>query len=123
MKEGLRQLGHTAAAEKSIHYSYEMVALTPETAQALGIEISEEDAKKPYLEMSGRKGFGVKADDLIDALQAKATEAVRGGERRGAFSSDEVERTLGARSPSVRSATSCSSTAATRSSPSTSMRR
>jgi arginyl-tRNA synthetase len=89
VKEGLRQLGHAAEAEKSIHYSYEMVALTPETAQALGIEVSEEDAKKPYLEMSGRKGLGVKADDLIDALQAKATERVREGGRGDELTQDE----------------------------------
>jgi len=66
-----------------------MVALTPETAQALGIEISEEDAKKPYLEMSGRKGLGVKADDLIDDLQAKATERVREGGRGDELTEDE----------------------------------
>ena len=71
VKEGVRQLGHAREAEKSIHYSYEMVALTPATAKALGIEVSEEDSKKPYIEMSGRKGLGVKADDLIDALQVE----------------------------------------------------
>jgi arginyl-tRNA synthetase len=90
VKEGLRQLGHAAEAEKSIHFSYEMVALTPATAQALGIEISEEDAKKPYLEMSGRKGFGVKADDLIDALQTKATEAVREGGKSESLAPQEM---------------------------------
>jgi len=74
VKEGVRQLGHAREAEKSIHFSYEMVALTPATAKALGIEVSEADAKKPYIEMSGRKGLGVKADDLLDALQSKATE-------------------------------------------------
>jgi arginyl-tRNA synthetase len=79
VKEGVRQLGHARAAENSIHFSYEMVALTPATATALGIEVSDADSKKPYIEMSGRKGLGVKADDLLDALQAKATEAVRKG--------------------------------------------
>jgi arginyl-tRNA synthetase len=91
VKEGLRQLGHTAEAEKSIHYSYEMVALTPATAKALGIEISDEDAKKPYLEMSGRKGFGVKADDLIDAMQVKAAEAVREGSKSESLTPAETE--------------------------------
>jgi arginyl-tRNA synthetase len=79
VKEGLRQLGHAKEAENSIHFSYEMVALTPQTAQALGMEISDDDAAKAYVEMSGRKGLGVKADDLIDALEQKATEAVREG--------------------------------------------
>jgi arginyl-tRNA synthetase len=76
VKEGLRQLGHAKAAENSIHFSYEMVALTPATAKALGIEISDDDAKKQYIEMSGRKGLGVKADDLLDAMEFKAREAV-----------------------------------------------
>ncbi len=91
VKEGVRQLGHAREAESSIHYSYEMVALTPATAIALGIDVSEEDAKKPYLEMSGRKGLGVKADDLLDALQAKAAESVREGRGEG-LSSEELEQ-------------------------------
>jgi arginyl-tRNA synthetase len=72
VKEGVRQLGHAREAENSIHYSYEMVALTPATATALGIDVSDEDSKKPYIEMSGRKGLGVKADDLINLLESKA---------------------------------------------------
>jgi arginyl-tRNA synthetase len=77
VKEGVRQLGHAREAESSIHYSYEMVALTPATARELGMVISEEDSKRAYVEMSGRKGFGVKADDLLDELGRKATEAVQ----------------------------------------------
>ncbi|HBY61975.1 MAG TPA: arginine--tRNA ligase [Solibacterales bacterium] len=73
---GLRQLGHTEQAEKSIHFSYEMVALSPRTCVELGIELSEEDKKRPYVEVSGRKGLGVKADDLIDKLTEKALEEV-----------------------------------------------
>jgi arginyl-tRNA synthetase len=76
VKEGVRLLGHTKQAESSIHFSYEMVALTPVTARALGMEISDEDSQRAYVEMSGRKGFGVKADDLMDELEKKATEAV-----------------------------------------------
>ena len=123
VKEGVRQLGHAREAEKSIHFSYEMVALTPATAKALGIEVSDEDAKKPYIEMSGRKGLGVKADDLIDALQAKAA---RIGARRASGEGLDRCRDRAARprrSPSPRSATSCSSTAATKSSPSISTKR
>jgi arginyl-tRNA synthetase len=77
VKEGVRQLGHAKEAENSIHYSYEMVALTPATAKELGMEISDEDAKRAYVEMSGRKGFGVKADDLLDELERKASVAVQ----------------------------------------------
>jgi arginyl-tRNA synthetase len=91
VREGLRQLGHQREAENSIHFSYEMVALTPATANALGIEVSEADARKPYIEMSGRKGLGVKADDLLDALHSKATEAVREGSKREGLSEAEVE--------------------------------
>jgi arginyl-tRNA synthetase len=73
---GLRALNYTEQAENSIHFSYEMVALTPGTCIELGIELSEEDRCKPYVEVSGRKGLGVKADDLIDKLIAKALEEV-----------------------------------------------
>jgi arginyl-tRNA synthetase len=92
VKEGVRQLGHVREAENSIHYSYEMVALTPATAKALGIDVSEEDSRKPYIEMSGRKGLGVKADDLIDALQSKAAESVREGSKREGLTDDDVEQ-------------------------------
>lgn len=77
VKEGVRQVAGEKAAEASIHFAYEMVALTPVTAKALGMEISEEDASRAYVEMSGRKGLGVKADDLLDALERKATENVQ----------------------------------------------
>jgi arginyl-tRNA synthetase len=56
----------------SIHFSYEMVALSPAACDELGIELSPEDRARPYIEMSGRKGLGVKADDLIDQLEAGA---------------------------------------------------
>ena len=55
-------------AGNSIHFSYEMVALSPRTCIEMGIELSDEDKRKPYVEVSGRKGLGVKADDLIDKL-------------------------------------------------------
>jgi arginyl-tRNA synthetase len=74
--EGLRQLGYTQQADQSVHFNYEMVALSPRTCAELGIAISEEDRKKPYVEVSGRKGLGVKADDLMDTLIEKALEEV-----------------------------------------------
>ncbi len=73
---GLRALGFERQAEASIHFSYEMVALSPRTCVELGIELSEEDKKRPYIEVSGRKGLGVKADDLIDKLIEKALDEV-----------------------------------------------
>ncbi|HXJ05396.1 MAG TPA: arginine--tRNA ligase [Candidatus Acidoferrum sp.] len=75
--EGLRRLGHAQAAEKSIHLSYEIVALTPRCAAEMGYELTIEEAKKPYVEVSGRKGFGVKADDLIDKLETATLAEVR----------------------------------------------
>jgi len=73
---GLKALDFTDQAAASVHFSYEMVALSPRTCIEMGIELSEEDRKKPYVEVSGRKGLGVKADDLIDKLIEKALEEV-----------------------------------------------
>ena len=72
----LRGMGYAEAADNYTHFSYEMVALTPRCAIDLGYTISEEDQKKSYIEVSGRKGFGVKADDLIDTLTAAAKSEV-----------------------------------------------
>jgi len=72
----LRGMGYTEAADHYTHFSYEMVALTPRCAIDLGYTISEEDQKKSFIEVSGRKGFGVKADDLLDRLIAAAKSEV-----------------------------------------------
>ncbi len=74
---GLRALGHEKEAENSIHLSYEIVALTPRCAAEMGYELTPEEAKKPYVEVSGRKGFGVKAEDLLDKLEAATLEEVQ----------------------------------------------
>jgi arginyl-tRNA synthetase len=62
--------------DASVHFSYEMVALSPAACDELGIELSEDDRARPYIEMSGRKGLGVKADDLINQLEAGALSEV-----------------------------------------------
>ena len=72
--QALRGMGHVDQANRYTHFSYEMVALTPRCAVELGYSVSDEDKARPYIEVSGRKGFGVKADDLIDKLIA-ATRA------------------------------------------------
>src|SRR5277367_3715970 len=72
----LRGMGYTEAADNYTHFSYEMVALTPRCAIDLGYTISDEDRTKSYIEVSGRKGFGVKADDLLDQLIAAAKTEV-----------------------------------------------
>jgi arginyl-tRNA synthetase len=74
--EALRGLGYAAEASRYTHFSYEMVALTPRCAMELGYAVSDEDQKRPYIEVSGRKGFGVKADDLIDQLIAASKKEV-----------------------------------------------
>jgi arginyl-tRNA synthetase len=70
--QGLRSLQYEAQASKSVHFSYEMVALSPKSLKELGYAASEEEKDRSFLEVSGRKGLGVKADDLLDRLEEKA---------------------------------------------------
>jgi arginyl-tRNA synthetase len=86
--QALRGMGYTEQADRYTHFGYEMVALTPRCAVELGYDVSPEDLARPYIEVSGRKGFGVKADDLIDKLIA-ATRAEVDARQTGR---DEVER-------------------------------
>jgi arginyl-tRNA synthetase len=74
--EALRALGYNQQADHYTHFSYEMVALTPRCAAELGYQLSDEEKARSYIEVSGRKGFGVKADDLIDTLIASAKKEV-----------------------------------------------
>ncbi len=85
--EALRGLGHHEAADHYTHFSYEMVALTPRCAAELGYQLSEEDKARAYIEVSGRKGFGVKADDLLDRLIASAKAEV--DQRHSELADDE----------------------------------
>ena len=73
---GLRALGFDRQADASVHFSYEMVALSPRTCLQLGIELSEDEKRRAYVEVSGRKGLGVKADDLIQKLIENASREV-----------------------------------------------
>ncbi len=72
----LRGMGYVDAADRYTHFSYEKVALTPRCAIELGYTIAEEDKARPFIEVSGRKGLGVKADDLLDKLIAAAKAEV-----------------------------------------------
>jgi arginyl-tRNA synthetase len=74
--EALHGLGHGEAAGRLTHFSYDMVVLTPRCAAELGYKLTEEEKSRPWIGVSGRKGFGVKADDLLDALIASAKEEV-----------------------------------------------
>ncbi|MFT3745112.1 MAG: arginine--tRNA ligase [Pyrinomonadaceae bacterium] len=76
VKKGVAAISPERGEKASIHLSYEMVALSPAAAEELGFVLSDEDRKRPFIEMSGRKGLGVKADDLIDRLEANALAEV-----------------------------------------------
>ena len=86
--QALRGMGHTEQADRYTHFGYEMVALTPRCAVELGYDVPVEDLSRPYIEVSGRRGFGVKADDLIDKL-ITATRAETNTRQTGR---DETER-------------------------------
>ncbi len=88
-----RVLGFTEQAAHLHHFAYEVVGLTPACAEELGIELTPEDRGRPYIEVSGRKGLGVKADDLIDRLIEKALEEVRSRE----LTEDSAEQAESAR--------------------------
>ncbi|MDX6712943.1 MAG: arginyl-tRNA synthetase, partial [Blastocatellia bacterium] len=77
VKRGVAAIAPDIGVEASVHLSYETVALTAEACKELGIKLSAEDLAKPFIEMSGRKGLGVKADDLIDRLEAGALAEVK----------------------------------------------
>jgi len=89
LKQALSVLGYQEQAAHSIHYSYEMVALSHATARELGYDTSE-DADRPFVEVSGRKGLGVKADDLLDRLTDKAAEEV--AKRNTDLAPDQVKQ-------------------------------
>jgi arginyl-tRNA synthetase len=88
VKQAILLMGHAEEAARYTHFSYEMVALTPRCAMELGYMVSEEDQVRSYIEVSGRKGFGVKADDLLDKLIEAAKSEV--DSRHGELS--EAER-------------------------------
>jgi arginyl-tRNA synthetase len=102
VREGLRVLGFTKEADRSVHFSYEIVALSPaaarELAERFGEEyrLSPEDERKPYVEMSGRKGLGVKADDLVELLleRSRAEVAARRSEGADAAAADADARAI-----------------------------
>jgi arginyl-tRNA synthetase len=92
LSQALRTLGHPNEAENSIHFSYEMVALSHATATELGYQIppDSDEARKPFVEVSGRKGLGVKIDNLLDLLTDKATAEV--AKRNPELSAEECRR-------------------------------
>lgn len=87
VKKGVAAISPERGEKASIHLAYEMVALSPVAAEELGFVLSEDDKKRSFIEMSGRKGLGVKADDLIDRLEANALIEV--GSRHQDISDEE----------------------------------
>jgi arginyl-tRNA synthetase len=93
LKQALIAVGHPEGAERSHHFSYEMVALSHATARELGFAPApdSDDAKRPFVEVSGRKGLGVKADDLLDTMIRKAGGEV--AKRNPELSPSDTDRT------------------------------
>ena len=100
VREGLRRLGFEAEAERSEHFSYEIVALSPKAARDLAerfgdeYRLTPEDEKKPFVEMSGRKGLGVKADDLVEMLLDRSRREVAARREAETEASDRDARAI-----------------------------
>ncbi len=89
LKQALATMGFEKEAAASTHFAYEMVALSHATARELGYDVDPDG--KPFVEVSGRKGLGVKADDLIDRLTTTALVEV--AKRNPELSQDDARRT------------------------------
>ena len=94
VKEGVRALGYPKEAANSIHFDYERVTLTPRCAAEMGYEVALDESKKPYVEVSGRRGLGVKADDLITRMFQAAESRVL--QKQSEMESEELRRTANA---------------------------
>ena len=90
IRAGLESLGYRQEAQRSVHFAYEMVALSAATARQLGFLSEADDEAARSLEMSGRKGIGVKADDLIDQLEAKSRQEIAARNRE--LEQDDLDR-------------------------------
>lgn len=90
VKKGVATIFPERGEAASVHLSYDMVALSPAAAEELGFVISEEDKQKPFVEMSGRKGLGVKADDLLNRMETNALAEVE--KRHGDLSGEEKRK-------------------------------
>jgi arginyl-tRNA synthetase len=90
VKKGVSLIAPEKGEAASVHLSYDMVALSPTAAEELGFHLTDEDKQKSFVEMSGRKGLGVKADDLINLLDEKAFEEVK--KRNPEFTEDNQKK-------------------------------
>jgi arginyl-tRNA synthetase len=94
VKEGVRVLGYPKEAANSIHFDYERVTLTPRCAAEMGYDVAIDESKKPYVEVSGRRGLGVKADDLVTRMIQAAESRVQ--QKQADMESEELRRTANA---------------------------
>ena len=98
VKEAVRVLGHPEAADNSVHFSYEMVALTPDAVREIerrtevSFGLDDEAMSKSYIEMSGRRGIGVKADEFLDVLTDAAEDSIVGRLEGGGEPADVADR-------------------------------
>jgi arginyl-tRNA synthetase len=86
-------LGFHEQAANLHHFAYEVVGLSPSCAEEMGVALSKEDRQRTYIEVSGRKGLGIKADDLIDRLVERAAAEVEARE----MTDDAAEQKTAAR--------------------------
>jgi arginyl-tRNA synthetase len=77
VKEAVAALAPDLNLDRSAHVAYEKVSLSPQACVELGIELAPEELQRQQISMSGRRGLGVKADDLINQLEARAQAEVR----------------------------------------------
>jgi len=77
VQRALRRLGHETEADRSVHLAYEVVALTPEAARDLGVDVAE---GRELVALSGRRGIEVRADDLLDRSIERVREKARNDE-------------------------------------------
>jgi arginyl-tRNA synthetase len=94
VKAGVAALAGPDFAEASHHLNYEKVVLSAATAKALGYAVADDGAA---VKVSGRKGLGVKADDLVDALEKKARAEIEARDeqrQRDAAEKDQTARAI-----------------------------
>ena len=72
VKYALQSIGYEEQYKNYNHLSYGVVNLSSATAKELGLDV---DSEKGSYAMSGRKGIGVKAKDILRLLEEKVKEA------------------------------------------------
>ncbi|MGH7639325.1 MAG: arginine--tRNA ligase [Candidatus Dormibacteria bacterium] len=74
VREALRRLGFADQGQQLQHLAYEVVALSPAAARALGVDTSQD---KAAYALSGRRGIEVGADLLLDEAERRVRTKAR----------------------------------------------